>query len=261
MCTSNLLKGGTNRRCRLAYDVASERIFPFKGFLWLFCQYLCNRSHFCLHRILSSRGVVMLIFSLPMKSTKKKKKKKERKSCSWRICYFCHCSRPCWPCSWRHWYGLRNTKWQRSRPCFFLSLFLFFATFKRRFLTNQAIYQLKNYSEYMTSGRDSLHRLQSAINHGSRRPQTETAGAHQWEKPVVSLTQSGMKPQKKDAGGKKSMQPPNHSQPKPSSVQSAVGCAHPESDSTVTNEHARADHQPSPNPRLREISHHHHPLE
>ena len=33
--------------------------------------------------------------------------------------------------------------------------------------------------------RDSLHRRESAISHGSRRPQTETAGAHQREKPVV----------------------------------------------------------------------------
>ena len=54
-----------------------------------------------------------------------------------------------------------------------------------------------------------------------------------------------MKPQRKVAGGRKSVQHPNHPQPKPSSVQSAVGCAHQESVSTATNERAKIDHQPS----------------
>ena len=35
------------------------------------------------------------------------------------------------------------------------------------------------------------------------------------------------------------------SQPKPSSVQSAVGCVHQESDSTATNQLERTDHHPS----------------
>ena len=53
-----------------------------------------------------------------------------------------------------------------------------------------------------------------------------------------------MKPQRKDAGGRKSEQHPNHqSYPKPSYVQSAIGSAHLESDSTANNEHARTDHQ------------------
>ena len=39
------------------------------------------------------------------------------------------------------------------------------------------------------SWRDILRRRESAISHGSRRPQTETAGTHQWEKPVVSSRQ------------------------------------------------------------------------
>ena len=95
------------------------------------------------------------------------------------------------------------------------------------------------------SWRDSLHRRESAISHGSRRPQTETAGAHQWEKPVVSSRQRGIKPQRKNAGGRKSEQHPYHPHPKPSSVQSAVGGVHQESVSTATNEHARIDHQPS----------------
>ena len=38
---------------------------------------------------------------------------------------------------------------------------------------------------------------------------------------------------------------PYHPQPKPSSVQSTVGCAHQELDSTATSEHVRTDHQPS----------------
>ena len=48
------------------------------------------------------------------------------------------------------------------------------------------------------------------------------------------------------------------SHPKLSSVQSAVGGAHQESVSIATNEHERIDHQPSNNPRLRGMSHHHH---
>ena len=55
-----------------------------------------------------------------------------------------------------------------------------------------------------------------------------------------------MKLQKKDAGGRKIEQPPNHPQPMPSTVQSAVGCAHPESDSTATNGYPRTDPLPSP---------------
>ena len=66
-----------------------------------------------------------------------------------------------------------------------------------------------------------------------------------------------MKPQRKDAGGRKSEQHSNNPQPKPSSLQSAVGCAHQDSDSTATSERARTDHQPSPNTRLRGTSHHH----
>ena len=68
------------------------------------------------------------------------------------------------------------------------------------------------------SWRNSLHRWESTISHGSRRPQTKTAGAHQWEKPVVSLRQKSMKPQRKEAGGRKSEQPPNHHQPQPLTV-------------------------------------------
>ena len=43
----------------------------------------------------------------------------------------------------------------------------------------------------------------------------------------------------------KSEQHPYHPQPKPLSVQSAVGCVHQELVSTATNEYARIDHQPS----------------
>ena len=95
------------------------------------------------------------------------------------------------------------------------------------------------------SWRDSLHRRESAISHGSRRPQTETAGTHQWEKPVVSSRQRGIKPQRKNTGGRKSEQHPYHPLPKPSSVQSAIGGAHQESVSTATKKQARIDHQPS----------------
>ena len=96
-----------------------------------------------------------------------------------------------------------------------------------------------------TSWRDSLHSRESAISHGSRRPQTETASAHQWEKTVKSSTQRGMKPQKEKRRRIKSEQHPYHPHPKPSAVQSVVWCAHQESVSTATNERARIDHQPS----------------
>ena len=52
-----------------------------------------------------------------------------------------------------------------------------------------------------------------------------------------------MKPQRKDAGGRKNEQHPNHPLPNPSPPQSAVGCAHQEADFPTTNEHARTDHQ------------------
>ena len=46
-------------------------------------------------------------------------------------------------------------------------------------------------------------------------------------------------------GVKKSVWHPKHLQPKPSPVQSAVGTARQELDSTATNKHARTVHQPS----------------
>ena len=54
-----------------------------------------------------------------------------------------------------------------------------------------------------------------------------------------------MKPLRKNAGGRKIKQHPYHPQPKPSSVQSAVGCAHQQSVSTATNECPKIDHRPS----------------
>ena len=65
-----------------------------------------------------------------------------------------------------------------------------------------------------------------------------------------------MKPQRKDAGGRENMQHPNHPQPKPSPVQSAVSSVHQESDCSATNEHARTDHQPSKKLCLQEMSLH-----
>ena len=66
-----------------------------------------------------------------------------------------------------------------------------------------------------------------------------------------------VKPQRKDAGGRKSKQPPNLSQTKPSTVQSTVGSTHQESDSAANNENAtkKIDHQPSKNYRVGGISH------
>ena len=85
---------------------------------------------------------------------------------------------------------------------------------------------------YKTSWRHSSHRRETAISHGSRRPQTETVGTHQWGKPVKDSRHRGMKPQRKNTGGRKSQQHPNHPQPKALSVRSVAGCVHQESDST-----------------------------
>ena len=65
-----------------------------------------------------------------------------------------------------------------------------------------------------------------------------------------------MKLQRKDAGGRKSGQHPNHPQSEPSPVQSAVGSAHQEADSTATKEHAKKDHHLSYSPRVPGISQH-----
>ena len=53
-----------------------------------------------------------------------------------------------------------------------------------------------------------------------------------------------MKPQKKNAGGRKRQQHSYHPHPKLSSVRSARGVAHQESVSTATNKRAKIDHQP-----------------
>ena len=56
-----------------------------------------------------------------------------------------------------------------------------------------------------------------------------------------------MKPQRKDAGERKIEEHPNHPQPKPSPVQSAVGSACTSRIRlTATNDYAGNDHQPSP---------------
>ena len=60
-----------------------------------------------------------------------------------------------------------------------------------------------------------------------------------------------MKPQRKNAGGRKSKQNPYHPQPKPSSAQSAVGCVH------RTLQPPTRVQEWTQNLRLRGISHHH----
>ena len=113
-----------------------------------------------------------------------------------------------------------------------------------------------------TVSRDGLLKIPARLGcphqSGSGRPQTETAGAHQLEKPVVSSRQRGIKPQRKNAGGRKREQHPYHPHPKSSSVQSAVGDAHQESVSNATSEHANIDHQLPNNSHLGGMSHYHH---
>ena len=96
--------------------------------------------------------------------------------------------------------------------------------------------------------KDQLKRqlTQAGISHQSR--QQEASDRDRWrslERKAVTSRQRGMKPQRKNAGGRKSEQHLYHSHPKPSSVQSAVGCAHQESASTAANERAGTDHRPS----------------
>ena len=61
----------------------------------------------------------------------------------------------------------------------------------------------------------------------------------------MSSRQRDKKPQRKNAGGRKREQHPDHPQPKPPPVQSTVGSRHQELDFTATNKYARTDHQPS----------------
>ena len=92
--------------------------------------------------------------------------------------------------------------------------------------------------------KDRLKRqlAQAGINHQSW--QQEASDRDSWRSSVTkaSQRQRGMKPLRKDSGGRKSEQHFNHALPKPSSVQSAVGGSHQESESTITDEHAGTDH-------------------
>ena len=108
--------------------------------------------------------------------------------------------------------------------------------------------------------KDQLKRqlAQAGISHQSW--QQETSDRDSWRSSVrkanCKFEAETHVAAKKNAGDRKSEQHPYHPQPKPSTVQSAVGCAHQESVSTATNERARIDHQPSRNPPLRGLSHH-----
>ena len=109
------------------------------------------------------------------------------------------------------------------------------------------------------SWRDSLCRWESAISHGSRRPQTKTDGAHQWEKSVISLRQRGIKLQRKDEGGRKCKHPSDHPWPKPSPIQTAVGYVHKKID--YSHRQACKNWPPAvSNPCLRRISRYHHQI-
>ena len=87
-----------------------------------------------------------------------------------------------------------------------------------------------------------IGREQAGISHQSW--QQEASDRDSWRSSVRKAI-CKFKPQRKNAGGRKSEQRPYHPCPEPSSVQSAVGGAHQESVSTATNERARIDHQPS----------------
>ena len=60
-----------------------------------------------------------------------------------------------------------------------------------------------------TSWRSSLQRRESTWWSWQQEASTETVGAHQWEKPVVSSRQRGLKSQMKDAGGRRASSIPN----------------------------------------------------
>ena len=86
--------------------------------------------------------------------------------------------------------------------------------------------------------RDSLHGRESAISRGSRRPQTQTA--------VVKFEAKRHEAAKERRGRQKERAAPQLPSAQTLPVQSAVGCAHQETDSTAINELTRTGHQPSP---------------
>ena len=91
------------------------------------------------------------------------------------------------------------------------------------------------------------HLAQTGISHQSW--QQEASDRDSWRSSVrkasCELEAERHRAAKEKRRRQKSEQHPYRPHPKPSSVQSAVGCAHQESVSTATNEHARIDHQPS----------------
>ena len=58
-----------------------------------------------------------------------------------------------------------------------------------------------------TSWRDSFHRQESTIRHGSSRTPPKRVGDHQCERPGVSSSRTGMKPERICTRGRKSEQP------------------------------------------------------
>ena len=96
--------------------------------------------------------------------------------------------------------------------------------------------------------KDQLKRqlARAGISHQSRQQEASDRDSRRSSvrKENRKFETEGMKPRRKDVEGRKSEQHPSHIQSKPSPVQSAVGCAHQEPDSTAANEHARTDHQP-----------------
>ena len=96
--------------------------------------------------------------------------------------------------------------------------------------------------------KDQLKRQLAPAGISHQSWQQEASDQDSWRSSVRKVSckfeAERLKPQKKNAGGRKS-EHPIHPHPKRSSVQSVVGDAHQESVSTAANDDARLDHQSS----------------
>ena len=90
--------------------------------------------------------------------------------------------------------------------------------------------------------KDQLKRQIAQVGISHQSWQHETSDRDSWRSSVRKASrkgsrQRGVKPQREDAGSRRSEQHLNHPQPKPSPVHGAVGSARQESDSRGTNGH------------------------
>ena len=147
-------------------------------------------------------------------------------------------------------------KFDKSFPACTLFLFLFFFLFFWVEIVQHAqipVFWAKDQSTVPLQAEMTVDSL--TISCGNRKPHTEIVGVHQWVVPVVSLRQRGIKPQRKDAGGRK--RAASHSS-------SAQTFAHPKCSRVITSRvglhshHQACKSWPStfPNPHLQGVGYH-----